>query len=406
MRMQVGGRFWLLFVAAGWLGCGWFESKAEDAANAIIRANFDNYVEAGDLASSSDWPSPARTGAWFKGELHCHSTYSDGDSSVATVIGLAESFGLDFLAITDHNSSASWTDPEFASNRLTLLYGVEWTSDNGDASIWSSTPFDWEGTVQPTVGDARLAIETVHRLRSDDRKIMFSINHPNLDGQGAWRFAFDDSRSADGMEVWNAQYMFPNFSFIAFDVTYLSWLRQGARATAVGGSDTHDHQTDNIRTYYGDLGQPTTWVYAKSQSAADIIEGLQAGTTFIVSTADGPQLRLYAAVDRATFMMGETLPASASRQAVEFRADVVNAKTFLGDVFPFSVAIAFKNGSPYRFTLSARADYSFRFSDTPAPGDFYHVKLYQFPQETSRWLLSQLLQVGWLKAVTSPLFSQ
>ncbi len=105
-------------------------------------------------------------------------------------------------------------------------------------------------------------------------------------------------------------------------------------------------------------------------------------------------------------MMGETIPASSARQTVNFRADVINARTFLGNVFPFSLAIAFKNGTPHRFTVTNRADYSFRFTDRPAPGDFYYVKLYQFPQETSRWLLSQLLQIGWLKAVTSPLYSQ
>lgn len=405
MRMHVQGLFWLSFVAMGGLGCELFESKAEEAAEAIIRANFHDYVEAEDLASSAEWPPPAKTGEWFKGELHCHSTYSDGDSSVARVIGLAEGYGLDFLAITDHNTSAHWTDPGFYSSRLSLLYGIEWTNDNGDASIWSSTPFDWEGTIRPTLGDARSFIDTVHGLRNDDRKIMVSINHPNLDGQGAWRFDFADSLGADAMEVWNAQYMFPNFSFIAFDATFVSWLRQGVRPTAVGGSDTHDHQADNLRTYYGDLGQPTTWVFAKSKSAADIIEGLQSGTTFLVSTADGAQIRLYANAGGTTIMMGETLPASSLQQPIEFRTDVSNARTFLGSAFPFSVAVAFKNGSPYRFTITTRANYSFRFTDQASAGDFYYVKLYQFPQETSRWLLSQLLQVGWLKAVTSPLFS-
>jgi hypothetical protein len=403
--MQARAEFWLSFVVTGGLGCGWFEENIEDPAEAIIRANLESYVEAGGLASSSEWPPPARTGEWFKGELHCHSTYSDGDSSVSSVIGTAEGYGLDFLAITDHNTSAHWSDPGFASTRLTLLYGVEWTSDNGHANIWSSAPFDWDGTMQPTVGDARLAIDTVHSLRSDERKIMFSINHPNIEQYG-WLYDFNDSQGADGMEVWNAQYMFPNFSFIAFDVTYLAWLRQGARPAAVGGSDTHDHATDDVRIYYGDLGQPTTWVYAKSKSPADIIEGLEAGTTFIVSTADGPQIRLLAATGGATFMMGETIPASTTQQPVEFRTDVVNAKTFMGNAFPFSVAVVFKNGSPHRFTLTGRADYSFRFTERPSAGDFYYVKLYQFPQETSRWLLSQLLQVGWLKAVTSPLYNQ
>src|SRR4051812_34178818 len=53
------------------------------------------------LCTWSDHPISA-TG-WYKGELHCHTIHSDGDSAPLDVVSKAEALGLDFLAVTDHN---------------------------------------------------------------------------------------------------------------------------------------------------------------------------------------------------------------------------------------------------------------------------------------------------------------
>jgi histidinol phosphatase-like PHP family hydrolase len=42
---------------------------------------------------------------WLKGDVHCHSKFSDGDSSVKDVLDEAKKRAkLDFLAITDHDT--------------------------------------------------------------------------------------------------------------------------------------------------------------------------------------------------------------------------------------------------------------------------------------------------------------
>ena len=88
------------------------------------------------------------SGTWYKGDLHSHSTYSDGDSSVAEVIASAEAKDLDFFALTDHDTSMAgnplhWLDPAYHSNTLALLYGVEWTTPKGHANLWATAPFDY-----------------------------------------------------------------------------------------------------------------------------------------------------------------------------------------------------------------------------------------------------------------------
>ena len=47
----------------------------------------------------------ARTG-WIRGDLHCHTIYSDGDSWPVDMLADAVGRGLDFLGVTDHNQTA------------------------------------------------------------------------------------------------------------------------------------------------------------------------------------------------------------------------------------------------------------------------------------------------------------
>ena len=88
------------------------------------------------------------SGAWYKGDLHAHSSYSDGDSPVSAVIKSAEDKGFDFFVVTDHDTSlrgnpAHWDDPGYHSSALILLYGIEWTTPLGHANVWSAAPFSY-----------------------------------------------------------------------------------------------------------------------------------------------------------------------------------------------------------------------------------------------------------------------
>ena len=98
----------------------------------------------------------AQTGAgrWYKGDLHTHSDRSDGKCPVKRVIENAESLGFDFFALTDHDTYGKdnhthWFDnSDYHSEKMVLLYGIEWTSDLGHANIESCerTPFSAHGS--------------------------------------------------------------------------------------------------------------------------------------------------------------------------------------------------------------------------------------------------------------------
>ena len=72
-------------------------------------------------------------GVWLKGDLHLHSRHSKDSSnnSEAKIISFAESVGMDYLCISDHDNPVlgdvahnTWTAPEFKSNSVLLLYGA------------------------------------------------------------------------------------------------------------------------------------------------------------------------------------------------------------------------------------------------------------------------------------------
>ena len=62
-------------------------------------------------------------GVWLKGNLHCHSTVSDGVLEPRSVADLYRRNGYDFLALTDHEVMTDWTELETAG--FTIVPGVE-----------------------------------------------------------------------------------------------------------------------------------------------------------------------------------------------------------------------------------------------------------------------------------------
>ncbi len=60
-------------------------------------------------------------GISVKGDLHCHTRLSDGSEGIEEVIAMAKRVGMDFLAITDHDTVASFSRSKILGQR----YGVQ-----------------------------------------------------------------------------------------------------------------------------------------------------------------------------------------------------------------------------------------------------------------------------------------
>ena len=51
---------------------------------------------------------------WYKGNIHTHTTESDGDADPEKVVGWYRRHGYDFLVLSDHNHLTIWRPPPTA----------------------------------------------------------------------------------------------------------------------------------------------------------------------------------------------------------------------------------------------------------------------------------------------------
>ncbi len=232
-------------------------------------------------------PHLAKASGWYKGELHCHSLHSDGDSSPEAIVRAAEKLGLDFLAVTDHNNFSQQMDLNSLSTNLVLIPGCEVTTFKGHWNIWGDGKWiDFRVTSEADMSATlKAAVEAGH---------LTSCNHPRPYGPD-WMYPNVEGYAC--IEVWNGPWEYDNDVCLAF---WEMRLKQGKRLVAVGGSDCHHLLFENEVK----LAHPTTTIYCEGEaSAANLLKALRAGHAFITCAPDGPQLHL----NSGKHMMGDVV---------------------------------------------------------------------------------------------------
>ena len=238
-----------------------------------------------------------RTGAgWYRGDLHTHSHHSDAEASVAEIVNVARTRGLDFLAIMDHNTVSQLLELAAHSGPdLLLIPGMEVTTYYGHANVWGVR--HWVDFRCRNAEDMRWVMDAAHA-----QEALFSINHPNPSTGERWEYGWIEG--ANAIEVWNG--LWHNGDYLS-----LTWwdelLQAGRRIVAVGGSDQHQSQNFDPHSPR-QVGIPTTWVYAQNLSIEAILAGIRAGHVFITADVHGPQVRLRVRTPNGqTAMMGDIL---------------------------------------------------------------------------------------------------
>lgn len=240
---------------------------------------------------------------WYKGELHCHSYHSDGDSDPLDVVRRAESLDLDFLAITDHNVLSHQVTLANAVTRLMLIPGMEVTTYHGHWNIWGAG--DWIDFRILSEADMQTAVNAAL-----SQGYLVSCNHPRPFGPD-WEYPAVEGFHCT--EVWNGPWEIMND--VALDY-WESRLKAGKRTAVVGGSDSHFHKQEHI----AQLATPTTYIFcADTPSPAALLAGLRAGHAFISESPQGAQIYLSA----GDIIMGDTI--TANTDALSFHLRVCNA---------------------------------------------------------------------------------
>lgn len=212
---------------------------------------------------------------WLFGDLHVHSTASDGQYDIPTLARKARKSGLDFLSVTDHNNySENLSLPRIPD--LTLIPGTEWTHYLGHMNFFGlKEPFTGSFVANDLDGMRRIVNNAA------ERGALISVNHPRCN---LCPYLWPDDQIFAAMEIWNGPMSRRNRDAIRW---WTELLRQGRHIPALGGSDYH-------RSFSGaHLGIPVTAVYARSRSSDDILAALAAGHSYITNSIHGVRLNMH-----------------------------------------------------------------------------------------------------------------
>ncbi|WP_022916830.1 CehA/McbA family metallohydrolase [Ruania albidiflava] len=208
---------------------------------------------------------PAEAGlTWYAGDLHAHTVHSDGTESIDQLIARAATSGLDFVAITDHNTTSHHRllRGPAARHGVMVLPGQEITTARGHACAYGD--IGWVDFRQPGQ----------HWLdQVEQRGGLLALSHP-VEVDCAWQHRLD--RAPHAVELWHISW----FRDLTATAPWAFWQLlehlPGSEATAlIGGSDFHTPGSGWT------LGTPTTWVAAEEPSPEAILAGMRAGRTAI-----------------------------------------------------------------------------------------------------------------------------
>jgi hypothetical protein len=213
---------------------------------------------------------------WFAGDLHMHTVHSDGDWTVPGLAAAARTAGLDFIFVTDHNTSSHHAEVDEAnvgSRPPLVMRGEEVTTYGGHANAWGLPAGGWvDFRVRPgdSAAMSRVAARA-HRLGA-----LISANHPRaLCGGCSWSYG-DALKDFDAFEVWNGEWDPTDEAALKI---WDGLLQRGLRLTAVASSDSHREQNP--------IGRPTTHVAAEKLTEAALLNSIRRGHVYLTGEPYG-----------------------------------------------------------------------------------------------------------------------
>lgn len=220
------------------------------------------------------------------GDLHVHSTASDGTLDIPALGQLARKKSLDFLAVANHNNYAeNLALPKIPG--LTYLPAVEWTHYDAHVNFYGvASPFENSFIAN---GPEEMKSLLIH---AKNVGALVSINHPL---EPYCPFLWETDATFDMMEIWNGPMRSFNAKAIAL---WTSLLKKGRRIPAVGGSDFHSPLQP------ARLGHPTTGVLSLSPDSKEILKALSQGHSFITHSPSGPRI----GIKYGAAIMGDQVP--------------------------------------------------------------------------------------------------
>ncbi len=270
---------------------------------------------------------------WYKGNLHTHTYWSDGDEFPEMVLDWYKSKGYDFIGLSDHNTVAQeekWVviqkSPLYETSFQNYLakFGSDWVehkNDTGRVQVKLKTFDEYKGKMEGdgfliipseeisnyvgkipvhinatniqelisapngnTVAEAmQQSVDAVLKQRQQTGLPMFPhINHPNF----RWAITLEDMISLKGerfFEVYNGHFLVNNYGDSIHMSTETMWdkinvayaKRNQPLMFGLATDDSHNYH--QYGSEFANAGRGWVMVQAESLNAGTLIEAMEAG---------------------------------------------------------------------------------------------------------------------------------
>jgi hypothetical protein len=257
---------------------------------------------------------------WYRGDFHTHTNFSDGYYSPAELVEVARLEGLDFVAVTDHNTIDGYA--HFGNPPdLLVIPGVEITRKVGHFNVFGiAGGANWLRENLRMDGYGHQRTMTTLMQQTAARRLLNSINHPLL-RPWEWQDDLTELANVHCLEIWNDPSWPDNAAANPQTVSLWSdWLNAGHRITALGGSDYHRPEPKSGENKPPErLGLPSTFVYAENLSGAAILKGVRQRRVYVTT---GPRVSFQAYADGTIHEIGADLKELDG--TIEFKGTVSN----------------------------------------------------------------------------------
>ncbi len=218
-------------------------------------------------------------GTWYKGNLHMHTTLSDGKLSPEEATQIYRNAGYDFIALTDH-----WVQSENRfSDKILLLSGCEWdTGDMVNNPIYHIVGVGMQRSVGLKPLQSRPPQEIIDAIRSAGGIAILA--HP------AWSVTDPDKclklEGLSGAEIYNSVSGLPwnvrPDSSLYFDI----WASQRKLIRCMAADDSHFYEGEQTRSFL--------MVNARELTREAIMEAIADGNFY---ASQGPRFENIAVAD-------------------------------------------------------------------------------------------------------------
>lgn len=271
---------------------------------------------------------------WYKGNLHTHSYWSDGDEFPEVIMDWYKTRGYDFLALSDHNTTATlekWVEIKEDSiyqnsfNNYLKQFGEEWVNykeDAGKIQVKLKTfqeyqsMFEEEGEflvipseeisagfegkplhmnvtniqklIMPIDGESVLEVlqnninEVLKQRQETGVPMMIHINHPNFH----YAISLEDLKMLQGerfFEVYNGHPQVHNLGDSEhigteemWDLVNMAYLQKG-QPLLYGLATDDSHNYHRIGSQWSNAGRGWVMVQADSLNPGSLIEAMENG---------------------------------------------------------------------------------------------------------------------------------